>query len=641
MLTSRKRLGGGAAVVLTLLLAVSPAEAFIFSEHARIMQDAVDAIRGDPSTTDAMRSVLERNAKRAVFCANPTSDCLDLVYILPALAGDHSCSPRELRSFVDDADKTITKRRKRHWITDVLDVVRRTDKELEEAGDDPIARTLLRRQSNVDLQYADADYVPRATVDYSHFQLSRESGALSLIDYLRTSFTPGREANATAAYANYHVAAIRLAARVHGAANPAVRDDLWTRALMAEAFAVHFLEDSFSSGHIVGHWGSEGIRLGTHDHYCAAGIEAQRWVTLDAQRDAYKPICDGPVPHEPDPPCVDEARRNEARRLASEAPYRARGDAFLSTIDRTYAAGAVRKSLVHVLRAATEPSYAQEILRKVHGALGIEDYDSCNDRLAPPGLLALAARGPVYDVLAEEPIPSPAEPAPLRIRAEKGIFFGGAVSGDAGHASIVSTDGFLPSGPGAANLRARATVRFGYGGGDLTDDSLNGQAFGDVGIVALLDDVFTPKHETAVGFTFRVRAPGHVFFLDGLLAVLLAETTRNPRFIDWAALAGTGGFRKIWASHQLFGNVVGQFSFLRDVAVNWFPNEPSAGGYRVDVLAPVFTARYALPIAGDGWSQSTDAWFDVGLTATTSKSYAPPSFGFFLALSSAGRVFPP
>lgn len=642
MFTIRRRLGGGAAVVLTLLVTAAPADAFIFSEHARIMKDAVDAIRRDPQTTDAMRDVLVVNARRKVFCERPDSDCLDLLYSLPALAADHSCSPKELRSFVDDAARPG--KRKDHWITKVLEVVARTDRELEEAGDDPVARTLLRRQSNVDLQYADDDYVPRATVDYSHFQLPRESGALSLEAYLRMAFSPGREANASASYANYHVAALRVASLANAASTDAERNELWTRALVVEAFAIHFLEDSFSAGHIVGHWGSEGVRLGTHDHYCNVGVEAQRWVTLDARRDAQKPICDGDVaaaPDAADPPCIDEARRHEARELAREAPYRARGDAFLSKTDRTYAAFAVRKSLVQVLRAATDEAYAAATLARVRGALGIEDYDSCNDRVAPPGLLALAARGPVFDVLAEEPIPSPVEPAPLRIRAEKGIFFGGAVSGDTGHASLVSGDGALPRGPGTSNVRARATVRFGYGAGDLTDDSLNGQAFADVGVVALLDDVLSKRRESIVGLTVRVRAPGHLVFLDGLVAVFLAEVTRSPRAIDWAALAGTGGFRKIWASHALFGNVVGQFSFLRDVALNWFPNEPVEGGYRVDVLAPVFTARYALPIAGEGWSQSTDAWFDFGLTATTSKSYTPPSFGFFVALSTAGRVFPP
>jgi hypothetical protein len=58
------------------------------------------------------------------------------------------------------------------------------------------------------------------------------------------------------------------------------------RATLAdEAFALHFLQDSFAAGHFVGTWGNAAVRKGTHDYYNEHGLEAvswdnQRFVTL-------------------------------------------------------------------------------------------------------------------------------------------------------------------------------------------------------------------------------------------------------------------------------------------------------------------------------------------------------------------------
>ena len=43
--------------------------------------------------------------------------------------------------------------------------------------------------------------------------------------------------------------------------------------LADEAFALHFLEDGFSAGHVAGIWGNAALRKGTHDYYDEHGLE--------------------------------------------------------------------------------------------------------------------------------------------------------------------------------------------------------------------------------------------------------------------------------------------------------------------------------------------------------------------------------
>ncbi len=47
--------------------------------------------------------------------------------------------------------------------------------------------------------------------------------------------------------------------------------------LADEAFALHFLEDTFAAGHVAGAWGDVSQRKGTHDYYNAAGLEVFTW----------------------------------------------------------------------------------------------------------------------------------------------------------------------------------------------------------------------------------------------------------------------------------------------------------------------------------------------------------------------------
>src|SRR4029450_644852 len=88
----------------------------------------------------------------------------------------------------------------------------------------------------------------------------------------------------------YHLLALGKAARLaRGDFAPAMRAQVALAALADEAFALHFLEDSFAAGHMAGTWGKTAVRKGTHDYYNERGVEMVTWNgrRFVAQGDAY------------------------------------------------------------------------------------------------------------------------------------------------------------------------------------------------------------------------------------------------------------------------------------------------------------------------------------------------------------------
>jgi hypothetical protein len=71
--------------------------------------------------------------------------------------------------------------------------------------------------------------------------------------YLARAICTATEPNAIGLFLHYHLAALGLATRWRNMPDDAV---LAGQALATEAFALHFIEDSFSAGHVAGSWGS-------------------------------------------------------------------------------------------------------------------------------------------------------------------------------------------------------------------------------------------------------------------------------------------------------------------------------------------------------------------------------------------------
>jgi hypothetical protein len=508
------------------------------------------------------------------------------------LAADHACKPSTLFELA-------VNRRQYRWVDRVLNEGRKTERLLAEAGSNAFEREKVRRQMHIDMQKADEQYVARALSDYSHFQLARDSrqtGQAGFVEYLSTVLGPDQMANATAAYANYHLAALRLAAQASAPTlDAATRSRLLAQALVVESFALHFLQDSFSAGHFVGHDGSDGVRLGTHDFYSGAGFEAVRWG---------------------DP----------------STTYVARGDGFMSDQERDVAAIAVAVSLTQLLRVASAPAAQVELLGQGNGH-AFDEYDSCATRHAPAGLRALANATWLWDVMRFVPVPSARYPEVPRVRAEKGLFFGLAASLQGG---VAAREAIF-------DARVLGAARVGYGAADLVNDPINAQAFGEIGFVG--EHLYGEgKNDVSLtGWAFRVRAPGKFVFLDGLVAILLAESFKGscPGCIDWAAAAASGGAGGIWQARHLFDHVYWQISFLRDFSFLLMRNEPVTGEHRYQLLAPLLSARSAVPIKGGaGVTQSTDMYLDLGASVVWSSSHDEPTYGGFVALSVAPRIFP-
>lgn len=310
----------GAAAVAAGALLPTQAHAWTEAEHLRIGRRAVAELSYGQSDVlrvlDEAWRILRRDRELAPgLCGEArTSDpvCIGLP-ALPTLAGDHSCTVRELTAAIAEP-----------WSLEVVaiahDALTKVDDIDFERGADPEDvgrhRVKIRREIDVELQTVDPSYIGRAIDNTAHFVLTRVSEVETLHEYIERLVGHGRPANATALYLHFHALALRSAVLAH--------DDTQQNklafvraAFLNEAYALHFLQDSFSAGHLVGTPGDEPTRNGTHDYYCRHGIVTVLWGG-------------GPV-------------------------YAAHGDAFLFQADLERTSRAVEASLVQ-LASAFDPS---------------------------------------------------------------------------------------------------------------------------------------------------------------------------------------------------------------------------------------------------------------------------------------------
>jgi hypothetical protein len=283
---------------LAIALWTGSAHAWLFEEHANIGRLAVtqDLTASRRAMLSALWSAaLAADPVTSRLCPgdpgdlrwSPTHDrtwaCVDFG-ALPAVAGDHSCNPADLWA-------TITRAQ---WFPAVYADAARTERDIHRSGASDGQIVDSWHQGNLFLQRDDAQYLSRAAVNSAHFVLARGDED-TLQDFLRRAAAVGTPLNATESYAVHHLAALAAAARFSASAG---RPDAGARAiavLSAEAFALHFLEDSFSAGHFVGveidSLGSTPERAGTHDYYCQHGLAARSWdrsVAYAAHGDAFE-----------------------------------------------------------------------------------------------------------------------------------------------------------------------------------------------------------------------------------------------------------------------------------------------------------------------------------------------------------------
>ncbi len=491
------RIPSAAWLALGLALAPSAARGWIYPEHRTIAVAGVQKLPpADRAALDALW-VEARKALPARLCpALSEGDqglhpaCIDFAAI-PALSGDHSCSPREV------AERTLPG----DWILAVARVGAETQANLDAARDRDQTLNAI-ATSNLALQAADPEYVSRAGANNAHFLLPRVDDDAS--GYLRSAVREGAPLNAVGMYLQYHMAALELAHRYASSPPPPEeRPAAALRVLVAEGYALHWLEDTFASGHVVGTWGSNAWRKGTHDYYNEFGHDGATW-------------------------------GGEGAILF--------GDSFMRPADVRRASDAVVHSLAQLV-AALRPGDELGVLATGFGrpASEIFGFDSCREEVQPSvaGADGLARHfNPLAMTL---PVPGRGEGDVHlpRFREELGPFVGA-------FASITGNLGWGGFGTQTAQFfgSLSAGVRLGFGAESLTGSVGTGLAFVDAGITmqsaqtdacdagpactVLGTSSFFPRVPARTGLRLGIRlpfwlVPGDMLLLGPVLAAASPE----------------------------------------------------------------------------------------------------------------------
>lgn len=559
-------------VLVLMLLLSTPAMAWIYPEHRDIAATAIQKL--SPEERDAFGELwqLARQGEEQRLCPelgsgayDPNSPCIDWA-ALSAIAGDHSCSSRDLLHNVTETD----------WILQVADVAEILKTRLADipisipakppeqvnnfmdavrerlaGGKNRAARVNALRTADLHLQRADPQYATRADANLAHFLLPRPSTRLKASEYALLTMSPGSDLNAVGVYAWFHISALQKASRMSDPGLSEQERSRWARAaLFDEAFALHFLQDTFASGHVAGSWGDVSQRKGTHDYYNQVGLEVFTW-----------------------------QGREQSMVLM--------GDAHMRTEDLDRAALVIRASLQQVLAQAQSEPEAPDLPRLSDTAAETDPFDVCVQVTFPrrPVTQDSQGFGPYGEILAEvllnTPVPGlgPGLGALPRSRSEVGPFMGLAGSLD----SRFHNGSFVSSHDGSGSISG---LDIGFRGGmgleGTMGDSGDGLVFAQLGLRA--DTASTNRaQDTALeglggslsaaiparaGISTRIRMP--FYLLPGDLFLLSPLYFHNPEtYTQMAVTAANGGlipWQQAWATR------IGRFQFVlgREMGVTFY-----------------------------------------------------------------------
>jgi len=524
---------------LGLLFVVNTSFSWVYPEHRDIALLAIQNL--DPERRAvldelwaAARIGHEARLCEAVadFTQGERPKCIDYA-AWPAIAGDHSCSGTNLLHNVLETE----------WILEVADVTARLKRKLGEAKSRDRHVNAL-RDSDIELQRADPEYATRAGSNNVHFLLARPTYDITSSDYGKACLGEGVELNAVAAYSWYHTSALEKAARLSRETfSPEVRSALALAALADEAFAIHFLEDAFASGHVAGTWGSASLRKGTHDHYNEAGLEVVTWA-------------------------------GERMILM--------GDAWMRPEDAERAAVTVRASLDQLLDAARGVGKCAEITGKGAPTELADNFNVCRTDTVPPREVDRMVSPILVDILKHTPVPALASGLGQmpRFRAELGPFIGvsSAVRGE-------GTSGGFGRGqesPGASG-GIDINVRLGLGLEGVMNEAGDGLAFLDLGIrqdapstIKIGDfpsgidaGAITSAIPARGSLNLRLRMPFWLIPFDLLVVGPILLVASPTALANVAVAAGNGGLIP-WQAGIATG--IGRFQFIlgREVGASFY-----------------------------------------------------------------------
>lgn len=421
-------------------------------EHAIIGRVATSALHGPRAEALALgwKEVFARESKADRLCGefgarDADALCVDLP-MMAALAGDHSCSAESLVATIDAP-----------WLQPLLRHFADNYKQIVSI-EPPGSRVSLWHAGHIGAQAIDVEYLSRAKQNGSHFMLPRVTSPAArpwLYDYqqakLHYTVPPkaedpyqyfsrvagkGAESNAVGLYVEYHAAALAKAAQARctaGKDGACEHPDAAREALLNEAVALHFLEDSFSAGHVVGtlHGGNKAQRVGTHDHYCEHGMTASTW---------------------------------------AGSTYSAFGDAHMMHADVEHASKAVIDSIGQVADALLSADQALAT-----SCAAITPPDVC-EAAEVPGVLTECVKH-MYPVLLQLPTPPLSETSVLGVRSEVGAFARFATGTGIGL-------GLTSEAAAAGHMALDASAGFGVSLVGLTTSHSDSTSFAQLGIAA-------------------------------------------------------------------------------------------------------------------------------------------------------------
>ena len=488
-------------ILFLVSLQVFPAFAWVFPEHRDITVLALQRLDSDRQVELQTLWSEARSGHEERLCAQigdpaqgPAPACIDFA-ALAAISGDHSCSAHEMLDTALNAS----------WILGVARVAGRLKVQLA-AASRLSERNNAVRNSDLALERTDPEYVTRASSNNAHFLLSRPDVDMDAEGYARLALGPKAEVNALGSYVWYHLRALDRARTIARGVVPVEAHAAAVRAALAdEAFALHFLEDSFAAGHVAGNWGVTAMRKGTHDFYSERGLALMTW---------------------------------NGERFVGQ------GDAYMKPADATRAANAVRDSLAQLvdsfegkveLTDPDDPKYAEA-----------DSFNVCKEAQFPTAAGKRKDIAIVVPILKQTPVPGLGRgPGELpRFRTEMGTFVGLST----GFRGGLLTHGFGSGEDGvSATPGIELAARAGLGLDGVLNESSDGLVFVEGGV---RDDAQASGAATVPGraaITARLRMPfwlipGDVALAAPVLALIspsslqkMAVGAVNGGLIPWQA----------------------------------------------------------------------------------------------------------
>lgn len=538
MIVQRRFLTATLIAIGVLCSITTESNAWVYPEHRDIALQAVVRLSQQRRAVFDSIWTIARRGSEARLCSNVVEplqardpDCLDWA-AWSAIGGDHSCSPQQLLDNVLRTD----------WILDVADVAARLKIDLA-AAKESYDRVNALRNADIRMQRADPNYATRAGSNNVHFLLSRTSASMNMRQYAHDCLVPGAELNALGSYAIFHQSAMRKITRLRtdNTLNEDQQRDLALAAMADEAFALHFLEDTFASGHVAGTWGATSIRKGTHDYYCEHGMEVTTW-------DGRQTII--------------------------------LGDAYMRPADAENAAKTIRTSLEQFIDAFT--GAVQEVRAEKGTEFVAYPFNVCDNNVMPALVdIDSATIDRLTDIIRDLPVPGLADGSGSlpRFRAELGGFIGF----NSGARLTGMSNGFntLQSEPGGfASLDLN--IRLGMGLEGVLNASGDGLVFieGGYRLDGASSQSFYAERDLSIGgavtaavpsrsaLQVRVRMP--FWLLPGDLILAIPLLIFSPQtYQQMAVVAGNGGLIP-WQT--AIATPIGRFQFMlgREVGASFY-----------------------------------------------------------------------